>query len=1696
MAKGNSTGGRGLNLKARLDVAEAIKSAQALKQAVAGIGSTTNSSIKAFDIKPLTEYQAGILKIKQDALDLAKQKAEQAIADRTASLALQAALREERSIKQAANAADKAEKKEAIALAKEQEALQKKIAADAANKGKDRSFDKTAELASLKSLTASYGTLQVTQDRSVKSDNLQINSMNAKLVAYSKLSTEMAKEASTEGNLSSLIIGNTGATKENTKSQEDAYAKRKLAVQMLAEQKSAQAKATAELKNSVRESTAEKGSIEQRRAALVRLTTVYSNLTKAERESASGQRMAGIIGNLKTQIDKLDPTKIQKVSTELKKVEEAAPEGSFMSKLFSSIGEGALSTLAPLALLAAAWAAVKAIFSHNVEISDAFADVRRTAKLSADEVSAFAKELKGLDTRTALEGLLDIGFIGGRLAVPKKDLEDFVKQVDELAVVLKKEFPGGAEAVAESLGKIVTIYKVTQKEGVSLGTALSKVGSNLLELAHSGPVTVKYLQDFTLGVAGTAASAKLSIPVISAYGAVLGESGQVASSAALSVTRLVTGLTTKTGKYAAIAQLADSTLTVEKFTKIVNTDTKQALDLFFKGLKAGNPVATEFAARLGSVGITTGKVTNAVKILAENQDKLADRIQKGTTAFEDGTSVAHNFEIANDTLGASVDKLGNSITNLTTDPNSNMSLFFKGLIDGATKSVKGLSILIDTIEGLSTDPKKFIGDSAAKSRNAGQQQLEDDARKQAVIAIKNLGTQKESLDYLKQEVKIRDILQAKYLQEKIAYENIPLKDRSLAGTNKFDETETNFQKQIALVKTLNSEYGRLYRSKNVSIEGDGSLVDQEGTNRTIEDIKNDIKQLTDENKKLGTQTALFKSNRDKLIALRKELKIANGGKDTEGISAAKEYATALKSRNDLQAKIDDLIKKGTDKQLSSDDQEVESVKNKYASMREEAIKFNNAPENIQKGLRTDLGGIANAQKTEIAATVYKQDTAKLSIQLDKQKDLYAQYEQYKTDFGDAAAKVRFDKEIKTNRTLLENLEAQRGELLSKDPTDMTGAEKERLADFDKRINEEAKAQNAAHIALLVELKSYQEQVISINDKYAAKKKVAIEENTLTPDKQAYAIKLLSEQQAAEVDVVKESALEKSAAYQHLNEEVLRYSKSQLNAEIDAIEYTLKNATGMAPKLKSALQKELGELKVKLSLGGDDEAFVSDLKKKKAEIEQSISFGVKVDDNGNLSIIKLTTAEYKDQVRLLGIINGKIKETTAQKFEKLSSNLSQVSGAFDDIASIIPDTNAGLKDTFSALGEIAKVGSDAAGSVASFMSGDVIGGITKGVKALTGAISFFNRGKESAKKAAAELIVYQDDLLKNEITYNEAIRERARTLKDINSLSVKELITQQALLALQKKQAKSDYDRLLAQIQNSGQQITGSHIEKSGGFLGIGKKSTTVQDTAGISDTSYSNLEKLYLSGKLTDATKAWFEELQKAKTEAEAIATASTDAQDVLNQKLTATTASSISDAIIQGFKDGKRSAADFADDFKGLMTDAMYAALKDDFLDDAIADFYKRFAEVSKDGLTADETKDLQAQYQAIIAEGIKKAADIDLVTGALPGTKTPTGIQGTITSAGLTDESANKAMGLWRGQYDVTKTLLKVSTDQLKVNSDHYGIAVRNLTVAQEISANTLRTANNTEALTGMAIDIKKVVANTTTSAGDPFRNAGLNI
>jgi hypothetical protein len=103
---------------------------------------------------------------------------------------------------------------------------------------------------------------------------------------------------------------------------------------------------------------------------------------------------------------------------------------------------------------------------------------------------------------------------------------------------------------------------------------------------------------------------------------------------------------------------------------------------------------------------------------------------------------------------------------------------------------------------------------------------------------------------------------------------------------------------------------------------------------------------------------------------------------------------------------------------------------------------------------------------------------------------------------------------------------------------------------------------------------------------------------------------------------------------------------------------------------------------------------------------------------------------------------------------------------------------------------------------------------------------------------------------------------------------------------------------------------------------------------------------------------------------------------DALNESLTGTTQNKILDSILSGLREGKRGIPDFVDTFSGMMKEAMLESLRLQESED-VKKFYARYAELAKDGLTADEIRELQEMWEAIVTRAGETYRDMQRVAG-----------------------------------------------------------------------------------------------------------------
>lgn len=368
----------------------------------------------------------------------------------------------------------------------------------------------------------------------------------------------------------------------------------------------------------------------------------------------------------------------KKVQSGFKDLEKQGKEStSKLEKNFKNLGTTITGALTVTALLAG----IKKVIDINAELSDSIADVQKTTGLTRSAVDSLVESLKKIDTRTSLVGLLEIAKIGGQLGVAQEELLGFTEAIDKAAVALGDEFGGGAEEVASALGKLESVFKVSQQSGDDLGESLTKIGSSINALGAAGLATAPFLTDFSQRLGGIAANADIAITDILGLAAAAEQSGLQVEVSATAIGQLLNKFSTDTAKFAKLAGVG-----VEEFTELVNTDLNAALIKFLQGARGAAKDTTTFAKNLDALGLEGARATQVISALANNTDLIAEKQLLANDEFEKGTSLVEEFNIKNNTLAANLDKLGKAFVSFFQE--AGIEDFFNDLVKGMTGTLR------------------------------------------------------------------------------------------------------------------------------------------------------------------------------------------------------------------------------------------------------------------------------------------------------------------------------------------------------------------------------------------------------------------------------------------------------------------------------------------------------------------------------------------------------------------------------------------------------------------------------------------------------------------------------------------------------------------------------------------------------------------------------------------------------------------------------------------------------------------------------------------------------------------------------------------------------------------------------------------------------------------------------------------------
>lgn len=294
---------------------------------------------------------------------------------------------------------------------------------------------------------------------------------------------------------------------------------------------------------------------------------------------------------------------------------------------------------------------------YSGQLADAEADVMKTTGLTAEQIKELNTYINGLDTRTSRTELLKLAEEAGRLGKSgMEDIQGFMTVADKLKVALGDDL-GGEEAIRD-VGKLTTTYKVGAQVGKEFEGAMEALGSAINEVSASGSNQAGFLVDYLNRMAGVAAQAKLSASDNLGYAATFNEIGLSAEVSSTAMNKIMLDMFLNPGEYAKIAGME-----IQAFNNLLNTDSNAAMLKFLEGLNGNTAGLQQMVIKMEELDAGGTLGVNALSALASNLDVLKARQATANQAIQEGISLQNEFNVKNNNLAATLDKIKKTVAN-------------------------------------------------------------------------------------------------------------------------------------------------------------------------------------------------------------------------------------------------------------------------------------------------------------------------------------------------------------------------------------------------------------------------------------------------------------------------------------------------------------------------------------------------------------------------------------------------------------------------------------------------------------------------------------------------------------------------------------------------------------------------------------------------------------------------------------------------------------------------------------------------------------------------------------------------------------------------------------------------------------------------------------------------------------------------
>lgn len=254
-----------------------------------------------------------------------------------------------------------------------------------------------------------------------------------------------------------------------------------------------------------------------------------------------------------------------------------------------------------------------------------------------------------------------------------------------------------------------------------------------------------------------------------------------------------------------------------------------------------------------------------------------------------------------------------------------------------------------------------------------------------------------------------------------------------------------------------------------------------------------------------------------------------------------------------------------------------------------------------------------------------------------------------------------------------------------------------------------------------------------------------------------------------------------------------------------------------------------DLEDALAVSGGEETAEVKAARKVLGIKIATFNAVKAASKDSISAAKTevdkASEKYEEQKKVIDklVEEGKIREANIKKIElanqKIDEYQQQINEALDGVRKMMEAFGASdedmqfFDDVVGALNEIVDAGQQAAMSVASFMSGNILGGITSGVSAIGGLVSGFTNLFSAGKVRKANKEIKRQQELLDQLEYTYGRLEKAAD-KAFGSDFVANQKQQQEILLAQQQAYMKQYEAEMSKGKKADKEKAQEFLDKA------------------------------------------------------------------------------------------------------------------------------------------------------------------------------------------------------------------------------------------------------------------------------------------